>query len=83
MSDINNDTVGATPRVMLEYSNDGGYTYLPNQIWSTNGRAGDRLYRCRWNKLGMSRDRVFKFTFTDPVAWRIIAGRLDAIAERV
>lgn len=72
-----NSKLGEEPKVMMEYSNDGGYFYSPNQIWSTAGKVGERLTRIRWNKLGMSRDRVFRFTFTDPVKWVIIDSRVE------
>lgn len=77
-----NGVTGAEPKIMLECSNDGGYTY-GNQIWSTSGKVGERLARVRWNKLGMSRDRVFRITMTDPVKWVLIDGKLDLTSERI
>jgi hypothetical protein len=81
--DLITSTLGSEPKVMLEISNDGGYSYLDLQIWATPGKLGERLTRCRWNKLGMSRDRVFRVTMTDPVKWVIIAARMDLTAEKV
>ena len=75
-------TGNADPHIMLDISNDGGYTYVPLQIMSTSGRIGARLTRCRWNKLGMSRDRVFRITMTDAVKWHLIDGRITADSDR-
>lgn len=76
-------TGNADPHIMLDISNDGGYSYVPLQIMSTSGRIGARLTRCRWNKLGMSRDRVFRITMTDAVKWHLISGRIDLTSEVV
>jgi hypothetical protein len=76
-------TGNAEPHIMLDISNDGGYSYVPLQIMSTSGRIGARLTRCRWNKLGMSRDRVFRITMTDPVKWHLISGRIDLSSEQI
>jgi hypothetical protein len=68
---------------MLRYSNDGGYSYSSNEIWQNVGKIGERLVRVRFNKLGMSRDRVFQLTMTDPVKWVLIDARMDITAEKV
>lgn len=74
---------GSDPKIMLEYSNDGGFSYSSNQIWSSAGKIGERLVRVRWNKLGMSRDRVFRITITDPVKIVLLDARMDVTLERV
>jgi hypothetical protein len=74
---------GSDPKMMLRYSNDGGYNYSSNEIWQTVGKIGERLVRCRFNKLGMSRDRVFQLIMTDPVKWVLISARMDASTEKV
>ena len=71
---------GEDPQVMLSWSNDGGYTY-GNEHWITAGRIGKRLTRIHMHRLGMSRDRVFKAVFTDPVKWLLIDARIDAKIE--
>jgi hypothetical protein len=63
------------PKVMLQISNDGGYTF-GSELWETHGRAGERFSRVHWHKLGYSRDRVFRITVTDPVKWVIIGATL-------
>jgi hypothetical protein len=67
---------GSNPQVMLRMSNDGGYTYNPINLWQTAGTVGSRLVRVQYNKLGMSRDRVFEISMTDPVKWVLIDARI-------
>ena len=63
---------GSDPQVMLRMSNDGGYSYSPINIWASAGKVGARLSRVKFSKLGMSRDRVFEISMTDPVKWVLI-----------
>jgi hypothetical protein len=74
---------GYDPQLMLRYSNDGGYSWSTNEIWQTFGKVGARLSRVRFNKLGMSRDRVFEISITDPVRVILVDARLDVTTERV
>jgi hypothetical protein len=67
---------GSDPQVMLEYSNDGGYSYQPIQLWGKIGKIGERLTRVKFNKLGMSRDRVFRVSITEPVKVILISASL-------
>lgn len=69
---------GFDPQVMLRFSNDGGFTYSPIAMWRTAGKVGARLTRVQFNKLGMSRDRVFEISMTDPVKWVLIDSRINA-----
>lgn len=70
-----------TPKVMLQWSDDGGHTWS-NEYWKSAGRIGDYLARVIFNRLGMSRDRVFRITMTDPVKWVITGARMDAESEK-
>ena len=72
---------GSDPQVMMRFSNDGGYTYSPINIWATSGKVGARLTRVQFNKLGMSRDRVFEISMTDPVKVVWIDARINARVE--
>lgn len=67
-----NDSQGADPVVLLDWSNDGGHTWS-NQHPAPIGRIGEREARVRWNRLGRARDRVYRITITDPVP-RVILG---------
>jgi Phage stabilisation protein len=70
------DVQWSEPMAMLQISDDGGKIY-GNEHWTTIGRQGSNLTRIKWNRLGMSRDRVFKVTFADPNKLVIIGARMD------
>jgi hypothetical protein len=59
---------GATPQVMLRWSDDGGHTWS-NESWASAGKIGQRSARVVWRRLGRSRDRVFEVVVSDPVKW--------------
>jgi len=59
-------TDGVNPQAMLQWSDDGGYSWS-NELWAAIGKIGERRTRVCWRRLGKSRDRVFKITITDPV----------------
>lgn len=63
---------GSDPQAMLQWSDDGGYTWS-NEHWVSVGKIGEYRTRARWRRLGRSRDRVYKWAMTDPVK-RIITG---------
>lgn len=71
------DRVGSDPQVMLQWSDDGGFTWS-SEYWVSAGRTGNRFARVRWNRLGQSRDRIFRATFSDPVKFIVIDARMDA-----
>lgn len=64
---------GSDPQVMLDYSRDGGMTWLTQQPWLGMGMQGEYLRRLRWLNLGQGFDLVFRVTITDPVFRCIIA----------
>lgn len=59
-------TVGANPKVYLRISRDGGNTY-GNYHAASVGRIGNRRARAIFRRLGLCRDLVAEFTFSDPV----------------
>lgn len=61
---------GSDPQVVMQYSDDGGYTYS-NERWRSFGKAGQRKKQVLWRRNGTSRERIYKFTITDPVPVRI------------
>lgn len=68
------------PTVTLEYSNDGGNTWVTPTTRGT-GKAGvGQSYSTRviFNRLGQGRDRVFRVTMSDPVFWAISGAAIDA-----
>jgi Neuraminidase (sialidase) len=57
------NTSDSQPQVMLEISNDGGKTW-GNPLLASMGAVGEYKARARWQRLGYSRDRVFRVTVT-------------------
>lgn len=68
--------IGVDPQVMLQWSDDGGYTWS-SEYWKSAGKLGERFVRVNWNRLGSSRDRVFRVTVDAPVKWIFIGARAD------
>lgn len=60
------DGQGSNPQAMLQYSDDGGYSWS-NERWVSIGKIGERKARVRWTRLGKSRDRVYRVVVTDPI----------------
>jgi hypothetical protein len=59
------------PQVILEWSDNGGHTWS-NQHSVSMGTAGSYTKRAKWNRLGKSRNRVYKITIADPVKVNIL-----------
>lgn len=70
------NTQGSDPRITLEISNDGGETWS-NPIYAKMGKIGQYKQRARWQRLGSSRDRVFKVTVSEPVRCTMLSAYLD------
>ena len=68
---------GNDPEAMLDWSDDGGYSWS-NEHWEKIGKIGARLTRVIWRRLGITRDRVFRMTITDPVPVALISAEIDA-----
>lgn len=71
---------GSNPQVMIRWSNDGGFTWS-NEYWRTLGAAGATRNRCKINRLGRARDRVYEVNFSDPTPRDIIGATLFGEAE--
>jgi hypothetical protein len=70
---------GSSPVVSLEISNDGGNTFgaaLPVAA----GSVGEYKKRAIWRRLGRARDRVFRWTMTEPIECAWIDAFLEADA---
>ena len=59
------------PQVMMRMSNDGGKTWGIER-WRSAGKTGEYRRRVHWERLGMSRRRVFEVVMTDPFSWKLI-----------
>lgn len=67
-----NSGQGSDPKVMLQISRDGGHTFGA-ELWASIGQMGKYRARALWNRLGRSRDWLFKFRVTDPVKTVFVA----------
>ena len=67
---------GSDPEVMLRWSDDGGNTW-GNIHRKKIGRIGQYRNRAIWRQLGISRDRVYELSGTDPVKITIMGAELD------
>lgn len=68
---------GSDPKVMLDWSNDGGRTWAPEQ-WLPLGAIGEFKKRSFCNRLGMARDRVYRYAISDPVRRTLVKATLEA-----
>lgn len=66
---------GTNPKVMLQWSDDGGHTWS-NEYWRDVGKIGKKQTRVIWRRLGSSRDRVYRIKITDPVKAVLIGAEL-------
>lgn len=57
---------GSDPQVLLSWSDNGGITF-GNEIQGSPGKIGEYWKRVKFNRLGTSRNRVWKLAGTDPV----------------
>lgn len=64
------------PQVMMQYSNDGGYTWS-SEVLMEMGQIGAYLIRCRTNRLGRARNRVFRVTVAAAVPVNFLGSLLD------
>lgn len=70
---------GVDPQVMLQWSDDGGRTWS-NEIKRSLGKVGEFRGTALFNRLGQSRDRVYKYSVSDPVRRTLIQAILKNAA---
>jgi hypothetical protein len=70
---------GSDPQIMMDYSKDGGRTFINLQAWQSVGKIGAYLQRCRWFRLGESRQWSLRIMISDPIK-RVILGATAAIS---
>lgn len=63
---------GSAPQLMMQISRDGGHEWGA-EVWRDIGAVGKYRARAVFNRLGRSRDWLFKFRVTDPVKTVFIA----------
>lgn len=62
---------GIDPQLVIEASDDGGKTY-GNARQASAGKIGEYKKRLRFSRMGLSVDRVYRLTASDPIPWRIV-----------
>ena len=67
---------GDNPRIMVEYSDDGGRTWNSGS-WPRVGRLGEFTLQVEWFNLGSFYDRIFRVSTTDPVNYSIYSATID------
>jgi hypothetical protein len=68
---------GSDPVMMLRFSNDRGNTWS-NELTATVGKIGEYGSRCKWNRLGAGRSRVWEISLTDPVKFIVYGASVNA-----
>jgi len=63
---------GSQPKIMMSVSRDGGHTYGAEVVREI-GRIGEYRRRAVFNRVGRSRDWLYKFRITDPVKTVFVA----------
>jgi len=59
-------TPGVNPQVMMQMSDDGGFTW-GNERWLSAGAQGQYKKRVKFWRLGKSKDRCYRVVISDPV----------------
>jgi hypothetical protein len=70
---------GADPKVMLDWSDDGGRTWSA-QRYRSLGKIGEFRKRTNWHQLGQARDRVYRYQVSDPVRRTLILATTDVVS---
>jgi hypothetical protein len=68
--------VGENPRIMVEYSDDGGRTWSHGE-WPRVGRLGEFTLQVEWFNLGSFYERIVRISTTDPVNYSIYSATID------
>jgi hypothetical protein len=76
-----NWTLAVAPQACLDWSDDGGHTFL-NEHWKSIGNIGEYKNRAIWRRCGQARSRTFRLTISEPVKVVILGsyGTLEALA---
>lgn len=71
-------TLTLNPRLVLQVSKDGGFTW-GNPIYASMGKIGEYRWRARFLRLPYGRDLVFRVWCDDPVNVVFLAAYLNAV----
>lgn len=67
---------GDNPRIMIEFSDDGGRTWQHGS-WPKIGRLGEFTLQVEFFNLGTFYDRIFRISTSDDVNYSIYSGTID------
>lgn len=67
---------GSAPEIMLDVSNNGGVNFYSKSN-RTLGATGHYRKRVHWDRIGRSRERVYRFRCTDPIPFVVAGSKLD------
>jgi hypothetical protein len=67
---------GDEPRIMIEYSDDGGNSWNGGS-WPEVGRLGEFTLQVEWFDLRSFYDRIFRISTSDPVNYSIYSATID------
>ena len=73
---------GVAPKIMAQYSDDGGSTWKSLEDKSL-GALGNREVRVFWTGLGSARQRVYRMAVSDPVAITVTDTLLEVDGGRL
>lgn len=78
---LDGNVQGVNPQVMLQTSDDYGYTWSQER-WVSAGAMGQYHTRAIWTQLGVARDKVFRIRITDPVRCNLVGANLRLVPGR-
>jgi hypothetical protein len=67
---------GSAPEMMLDKSDDGGVTFRVKSNRSL-GATGEYTKTVHWDRIGRSKQRVYRYRCTDPLPFVVTGSRLD------
>jgi hypothetical protein len=67
---------GDNPRIMIEYSDDGGNSWNSGS-WPKVGRLGQFTLQVEWFNLESFHERIFRISSTDPVNYSLFSATID------
>lgn len=67
---------GDNPRIMIEYSDDGGRTFSSG-TWARVGRLGEFVLLVEFDNLGTFYSRIFRFSTSDPVNYSVYSASIS------
>ena len=67
---------GDNPRIMVEYSDDGGRTFSSG-AWARTGRLGEFVLLVEFDNLGTFYSRIFRISTSDPVNYSVYSASID------